>query len=95
MICLFQCPLFIFMKKKVCLIHYLFFLQDLDTSLLPIRVGQSTLDLYSAYLQREMSKELHDNAVKYLRQALHSTPSVLAALLPLIQVFENSLHYAF
>eukprot|EP00268_Persea_americana_P057573 TRINITY_DN6903_c0_g1_i6.p1 TRINITY_DN6903_c0_g1~~TRINITY_DN6903_c0_g1_i6.p1 ORF type:complete len:601 (-),score=113.21 TRINITY_DN6903_c0_g1_i6:168-1970(-) len=59
---------------------------DLDASLLPIRVGQTTLDMYSAYLERETSKEHHANAVKHLQQALHSTPPVSAALLPLIQL---------
>lgn len=64
----------------------IYFPYGLDTSLVPVHVDHSMLDEYSVYLQKEISKEYHANAVKLLRRALHSTPPVLAALIPLIQI---------
>ncbi|XP_077243853.1 uncharacterized protein LOC143884269 isoform X2 [Tasmannia lanceolata] len=59
----------------------------LETCLLPIQLQQSIPHTeYSLYLQREMVKEHYINAVKHLRLALYSTPPLLAALLPLIQL---------
>lgn len=47
--------------------------------LLPLRTGNWELD-------QIVRDEEYRNAVKYLQEAVHSTPPVPAALLPLVQV---------
>ncbi|KAF5727956.1 hypothetical protein HS088_TW21G00096 [Tripterygium wilfordii] len=59
----------------------------LDSWLLPLRFPHSneiTEDFI--YMHLRNLNDHYKNAVKYLRLALHSTPPVLAALLPLIQL---------
>ncbi|KAE8124759.1 hypothetical protein FH972_019615 [Carpinus fangiana] len=65
----------------------LFALRGLDTWLLPLQLPHPTeicedfLDLY-----RKMLNDYYRNAVKYFQLALHATPPLLVALLPLIQL---------
>ncbi|XP_062093582.1 uncharacterized protein LOC133799581 isoform X2 [Humulus lupulus] len=54
----------------------------LNSVLLPVKLLQSTENC----VHKEMLNDYYKEAVKYLRHALCSTPPVLAALLPLIQL---------
>ncbi|KAG9446000.1 hypothetical protein H6P81_012128 [Aristolochia fimbriata] len=59
----------------------------LSTSLLPIRLPQSRVDIdYRLHLREEAKNEHYINALKYLRVALYSTTPMLAALIPLVQL---------
>ncbi|KAF9671778.1 hypothetical protein SADUNF_Sadunf12G0084000 [Salix dunnii] len=53
--------------------------ENLGSWLLPLRTGNWDLD-------RIVHDEEYRNAVKYLQEAIHSTPPVPAALLPLVQL---------
>ncbi|KAJ7981793.1 TAF RNA polymerase I subunit A [Quillaja saponaria] len=62
-------------------------LGNLDSWLLPLQLrhqSNSFEDLI--YLHRELLNDHYKDAVKHLQLALHSTPPVLAVLLPLIQL---------
>lgn len=59
----------------------------LDSCLFPFRMPRTTEDLVEfIYLHRKVLNDHYENALKYLRSALHSTLPLLAALLPLIQL---------
>ncbi|XP_020082908.1 uncharacterized protein LOC109706481 isoform X2 [Ananas comosus] len=65
----------------------IFLARGLDKTLLPIQLKHLDGDLeQSIYLYRKLANENYKDAVKHLRLALHSTPPVMAALLPLIQL---------
>ncbi|XP_020582071.1 uncharacterized protein LOC110025762 isoform X2 [Phalaenopsis equestris] len=67
----------------------IFFASELDKRLLPIHIKLLTEDpIQSILLYRKLANEKYRDAVKHLRLALHSTPPLLAALLPFIQVHE-------
>ncbi|PON52793.1 TAF RNA polymerase I subunit A [Parasponia andersonii] len=62
-------------------------LDGLDPVLLPVRLPRPTENYEDTfYLHVEMLNEHYKEAVMYLRHALCSTPTVLAALLPFIQL---------
>ncbi|XP_020676130.1 uncharacterized protein LOC110095089 isoform X2 [Dendrobium catenatum] len=65
----------------------IYFASGLDKRLLPIQLKLLTEDpIQSILLYRKLANEKYRDAVKHLRRALHSTPPLLAALLPLIQL---------
>ncbi|XP_058099334.1 uncharacterized protein LOC131243759 isoform X2 [Magnolia sinica] len=70
------------------LVHDISFPYGLDTSLIPIWWRQSPADTeyYSDYLHKNNAKDYYIGAVRHLKDALYSTPPLLAALLPLIQL---------
>ncbi|XP_048437035.1 uncharacterized protein LOC108868684 isoform X1 [Pyrus x bretschneideri] len=61
-------------------------LEGLESLLLPIRLPESTDREDFMNSQTTIFNDSFRNAVKYLRLALHSTPPVLQALLPLVQL---------
>ncbi|XP_050105317.1 uncharacterized protein LOC126584978 isoform X2 [Malus sylvestris] len=61
-------------------------LEGLESLLLPIRLPESTDREDFMNSQTTIFTDSFRNAVKYLRRALHSTPPVLQALLPLVQL---------
>ncbi|XP_059443414.1 uncharacterized protein LOC132175473 isoform X2 [Corylus avellana] len=65
----------------------LFALRGLDTWLLPLQLPDPTENCEDFLdLHRKMLNDYHRNAVKYFQLALHATPPLLVALLPLIQL---------
>ncbi|CAN6555255.1 unnamed protein product [Malus baccata var. baccata] len=61
-------------------------LEGLESLLLPIQLPESTDREDFMNSQTTIFNDSFRNAVKYLRRALHSTPPVLQALLPLVQL---------
>lgn len=58
-----------------------------DSWLLPLRLPHSNANFEDLiHLHRELINDYYKSAVKYLKLALYSTPPILAALLPFIQV---------
>lgn len=56
--------------------------EGLESLLLPIRLPES----FDNHEDKNIFNDYYKDAVKYLQHALHSTPPVLVALHPLIQV---------
>ncbi|KAL0922210.1 hypothetical protein M5K25_006180 [Dendrobium thyrsiflorum] len=76
----------------------IYFAPGLDKRLLPIQLKLLTEDpIHSILFYRKLANEKYRDAVKHLRLALHSTPPLLAALLPLIQLLllGDQVHEAF
>ncbi|KAL6553488.1 hypothetical protein OROGR_007330 [Orobanche gracilis] len=66
----------------------IFYSQGLPQWLLPLKLPSSLENLDDAlYMHRKLHNNYYDNALKYLRVALYSTPPVVEALQPLIQVY--------
>ncbi|KAG6645336.1 hypothetical protein I3843_08G111600 [Carya illinoinensis] len=62
-------------------------LRGMNTCLLPLQLPNPTENPEDFInLHRKMLNDYHMDAVKYFQQALHSTPPLLGALLPLIQL---------
>ncbi|XVF04297.1 hypothetical protein REPUB_Repub05bG0070300 [Reevesia pubescens] len=59
-------------------------LEGLESWLMPLQLPHSSENF--VYLHRQMLNNHYNDAVKYLRLALHSAPPLFAALLPLIQL---------
>lgn len=65
----------------------LFALRGLDTWLLPLQLPHPTENCEDFFdLHGKMLNDYYTNAVKYFQLALHATPPLLVALLPLIQL---------
>ncbi|KAL6538313.1 hypothetical protein OROGR_012301 [Orobanche gracilis] len=65
----------------------IFYSQGLPPWLLPLKLPSSLENLDDAlYMHRKLRNNYYDNALKYLRVALYSTPPVVEALQPLIQM---------
>ncbi|WOL20235.1 hypothetical protein Cni_G29039 [Canna indica] len=64
----------------------IFLAHGLEKDLLPARLDHLSGDLEDIiYSYRRLTNEHYDDAVKHLRQALHSSPPLLVAMLPLVQ----------
>lgn len=67
-------------------------MKGLEKSLLPLQFDHLNEDQeHVIHSYRGLVNEQYYDAVKHLRLALHSTPPLLAALLPLVQVFKPTL----
>ncbi|KAK3036303.1 hypothetical protein RJ639_031275, partial [Escallonia herrerae] len=65
----------------------IFWASGLEPLLLPLRLCHSKQNLEDfIFMQKKMHNDYYKAAVNYLRVALHSTPPVFGALLPLIQI---------
>ncbi|KAK6229355.1 hypothetical protein SCA6_018306 [Theobroma cacao] len=59
-------------------------LESLESWLMPLKLPHSSENF--VYLHRQILNNHYNDAVKYLQLALHSTPHLSAALLPLVQL---------
>jgi hypothetical protein len=71
--------------------HSIICTEGLEQSLLPLKLKFATgasNDCFDKYMKyKSVPNTLYEDAEKCLRLALYSNPPVMAALLPLIQVF--------
>ena len=78
------------------MLHSIICTEGLEQSLLPLKLKFATgasNDCFDKYMKyKSVPNTLYEDAEKCLRLALHSNPPVMAALLPLIQVFFISSH---
>ncbi|RVX03977.1 hypothetical protein CK203_021599 [Vitis vinifera] len=81
--------LFLYFSDQSCILINLSIWQGerWDSWLLPLRLPHSNANFEDLiHLHRELINDYYKSAVKYLKLALYSTPPILAALLPFIQL---------